>query len=319
MYGTQLEDRDTESADMYMYRLAEKKSIQIGKVTRLLKENAIDCLLNKNLQDFTEKKMKKKVKMILSSGKEINFSLGDKNNSIICDFMNCDYKCKPQDNMPTDINISTYNENFIIMNIDKILQRIRLLFKEKYVYEKKELIKSINAVKSYPIDQIMTGLDYLINNASRFYPTKLTDVSEKTWNDTINTNIKTPLFLAKYFYRELKKRKGVIINIIDIHVEPPLKDHIVYNISKAGLLALTRSLAKDLAPHIRVNGVSPGAIMWPEIDSSSKKKKDIISKIPMKSTGEPLDIAKAVYFFLSQAPYITGQNINIDGGRRLNM
>ncbi len=168
LYGTQLEDRDTESADMYMYRLAEKKSIQIGKVTRLLKENAIDCLLNKNLQDFTEKKMKKKVKMILSSGKEINFSLGDKNNSIICDFMNCDYKCKPQDKMPTDINISTYNENFIIMNIDKILQRIRLLFKEKYVYEKKELIKSINAVKSYPIDQIMTGLDYLINNKNEY-------------------------------------------------------------------------------------------------------------------------------------------------------
>ena len=162
-------------------------------------------------------------------------------------------------------------------------------------------------------------LDYLINNASRFYPTKLRDVSEKIWNDTINTNIKTPLFLAKYFYDELKKRKGVIINIIDIHVEPPLKDHVVYNISKAGLLALTRSLAKDLAPHIRVNGVSPGAIMWPESDSSSKKKKDIISKIPMKSTGEPLDIAKAVYFLLTQAPYITGQNINVDGGRRLNM
>ena len=102
-------------------------------------------------------------------------------------------------------------------------------------------------------------------------------------------------------------------------MEPPLKDHIIYNISKAGLLALTRSLAKDLAPHIRVNGVSPGAIMWPESDSSKKKKLDIISKIPMRSTGEPLDIAKAVYFLLNNAPYITGQNINVDGGRRLNM
>ena len=101
-------------------------------------------------------------------------------------------------------------------------------------------------------------------------------------------------------------------------MEPPLKDHIIYNISKAGLLALTRSLAKDLAPHIRVNGVSPGAIMWPESDSSKKKKLDIISKIPMRSTGEPLDIAKG-YFSSNSAPYITGQNINVDGGRRLNM
>ena len=169
------------------------------------------------------------------------------------------------------------------------------------------------------IIQSFGRVDVLINNASKFYPTKIDDVSEKVWLDTIDTNIKAPLFLSKHLFRELKKRKGAIINIIDIHVEPPLKDHIIYNISKAGLLALTRSLAKDLAPHIRVNGVSPGAIMWPESDSSKKKKLDIISKIPMRSTGEPLDIAKAIYFLLSSAPYVTGQNINVDGGRRLNM
>ena len=169
------------------------------------------------------------------------------------------------------------------------------------------------------IKNLFGRVDYLINNASKFYPTKIDDISERVWNDTIDTNIKAPLFLSKYLYKELKKRKGAIINIIDIHVEPPLKDHIIYNISKAGLLALTRSLAKDLAPDIRVNGVSPGAIMWPESDSSKKKKMDIISKIPMKCTGEPLDIAKAVYFLLSESPYITGQNINVDGGRRLNM
>ena len=120
--------------------------------------------------------------------------------------------------------------------------------------------------------KIFGRVDFLINNASKFYPTKINDVSEKVWIDTIDTNIKAPLFLSKNFYDELKKRKGVIINIIDIHVEPPLKDHIIYNISKAGLLALTRSLAKDLAPHIRVNGVSPGAIMWPESDSKTKKR-----------------------------------------------
>ena len=169
------------------------------------------------------------------------------------------------------------------------------------------------------IIKLFGRLDYLINNASRFYPTKINEVTDKVWLDTIDTNIKTPLFLSKYFYNELKKRRGAIINIIDIHVEPPLKDHIIYNISKAGLLALTRTLAKDLAPKIRVNGVSPGAIMWPENESSNNKKLDILSKIPMKSTGEPADIAKTIYFLLEQSPYITGQNINVDGGRRLNM
>ena len=172
---------------------------------------------------------------------------------------------------------------------------------------------SINILK------IFGRIDYLINNASKFYPTKINDVTEKAWLDTIDTNIKTPLFLSKNFHKELKKRKGAIVNIIDIHVEPPLKDHIIYNISKAGLLALTRTLAKDLAPQIRVNGVSPGAIMWPESESSNKKKQDILSKIPMKSVGDPKDIAKAVYFLLAESPYITGQNINVDGGRRLNM
>ena len=169
------------------------------------------------------------------------------------------------------------------------------------------------------IIKLFGRLDYLINNASKFYPTKINEVTDKVWLDTIDTNIKTPLFLSKHFYSELKKRRGAIINIIDIHVEPPLKDHIIYNISKAGLLALTRTLAKDLAPQIRVNGVSPGAIMWPENESSNNKKLDILSKIPMKSTGEPADIAKTIYFLLEQSPYITGQNINVDGGRRLNM
>ena len=169
------------------------------------------------------------------------------------------------------------------------------------------------------IIKLFGRLDYLINNASKFYPTKINEVTDKLWLDTIDTNIKTPLFLSKHFYNELKKRRGAIINIIDIHVEPPLKDHIIYNISKAGLLALTRTLAKDLAPKIRVNGVSPGAIMWPENESSNNKKLDILSKIPMKSTGEPADIAKTIYFLLEQSPYITGQNINVDGGRRLNM
>jgi pteridine reductase len=160
----------------------------------------------------------------------------------------------------------------------------------------------------------------LINNASKFYPTKINDINEKSWSDIINTNLKIPLLLSREFYPELKKRKGSIINIIDIHIDPPLKDHIIYNVSKAGLLALTKSLAKDLAPHIRVNGVSPGAIMWPETDmGNSSKKKKILSRIALRRTGEPDDIAKAILFLIQSANYITGQNIEIDGGRKLNM
>ncbi len=163
-------------------------------------------------------------------------------------------------------------------------------------------------------------LDVLINNASRFYPTKIDEVNEKSWLDLIDTNLKTPLMLSKFLYPELKKKRGSIINIIDIHIDPPLKDHIIYNLSKAGLLALTKSLAKDLAPYVRVNGVSPGAIMWPEADKNKeKKKKDILSRIALKRVGDPDDIAQAVLFLIENAGYVTGQNIDIDGGRKLNM
>jgi len=168
--------------------------------------------------------------------------------------------------------------------------------------------------------KVFGRIDVLINNASKFYPTKINDVDEKSWSDIIDTNLKIPLLLSREFYPELKKRKGSIINIIDIHIDPPLKDHIIYNVSKAGLLALTKSLAKDLAPHIRVNGVSPGAIMWPETDmGNSSKKKEILSRIALRRTGEPDDIAKAILFLIQSANYVTGQNIDIDGGRKLNM
>ena len=163
-------------------------------------------------------------------------------------------------------------------------------------------------------------VDVLVNNASQFYPTKIHEVNNKNWDDLINANLKSPLFLSQCLSEELKKRKGCIINIIDIHIDPPLKDHIIYNISKAGLLALTKSLAKELAPNIRVNGVSPGAIMWAVSDENkSSKKKEILSRIALRKSGNPLDIAKAVKFLITDAEYITGQNINVDGGRKLNM
>jgi pteridine reductase len=214
--------------------------------------------------------------------------------------------------------VITYSKSSVAANALK--KELNLKRKGSCHIYKAKFNPNINYKKiTTDIIRLFGRLDYLINNASKFYPTKINEVTDKAWSDTIDTNIKTPLFLSKYFYNELKKRRGVIINIIDIHVEPPLKDHIIYNVSKAGLLALTRTLAKDLAPQIRVNGVSPGAIMWPENESSNKKKLDILSKIPMKSIGEPADIAKTIYFLLEQSPYVTGQNINVDGGRRLNM
>ena len=177
--------------------------------------------------------------------------------------------------------------------------------------------KSYNSLYNKAL-KVFGRIDVLINNASKFYPTKIDMVNDKNWADIVNTNLKTPLFLSKSFFPELKKRKGSIINIIDIHVNPPLKNHIIYNLSKAGLLALTKSLAKDLAPTVRVNGVSPGAIMWPK-SINKKRKKEIISKIALKRIGEPDDIAKTILFLITNGDYITGQNINVDGGRRLNM
>ena len=177
--------------------------------------------------------------------------------------------------------------------------------------------KSYNSLYNKAL-KVFGRIDVLINNASKFYPTKIDMVNDKNWADIVNTNLKTPLFLSKSFFPELKKRKGSIINIIDIHVDPPLKNHIIYNLSKAGLLALTQSLAKDLAPSVRVNGVSPGAIMWPK-SINKKRKKEIISKIALQRIGEPDDIAKTILFLITNGDYITGQNINVDGGRRLNM
>ena len=157
-------------------------------------------------------------------------------------------------------------------------------------------------------------IDVLINNASQFYPTNISQINEKNWADIIGINLKAPLFLSKTLLPELRKRNGQIINIIDIHIDKPLKDHIIYSISKSGLLTLTKSLAKELAPDVRVNGISPGAILWPVSERSLKRKKEIISKIALKRTGNPKDIANTVKFLIENGEYITGQNIRVDGG-----
>lgn len=158
-------------------------------------------------------------------------------------------------------------------------------------------------------------LDILINNASSFYPTALGAITEDDWTDLINSNLKAPLFLSQAALPHLRAARGCILNMIDIHAQRPLRNHPVYGSAKAGLAMLTRSLAKDLAPEIRVNGIAPGAILWPEDGMSDSVKKNIIGKIPLARAGDPSDIAATALFLVRDAPYITGQIIAVDGGR----
>ncbi len=160
-------------------------------------------------------------------------------------------------------------------------------------------------------------LDILINNASSFYPTPIGEVSEDHWNDLMGTNLKAPLFLSQAALGALRKSHGVIVNIVDIHAQRPLREHAVYGLAKAGLAMLTRSLAKDLAPEIRVNGVSPGAIMWPEAGLSDAAKTSILEQIPAGRAGDASDIAGCVLYLVRDATYVTGQIIAVDGGRSI--
>ena len=160
-------------------------------------------------------------------------------------------------------------------------------------------------------------LDILVNNASSFYATPLETVTEEQWDDLIGTNLKAPLFLSKAAAPYLKESNGVIINLIDVHSTRPLRNHPVYGPAKAGLAMLTRSLAKDLAPEVRVNGVSPGAILWPNDGITDKLEKSILKQVPLGRTGDPEDIAGCVLFLVRDAGYVTGQVIKVDGGRTM--
>ncbi len=162
------------------------------------------------------------------------------------------------------------------------------------------------------------SIDLLINNASVFYPTPLPQTKHEDWDNLINVNLKAPYFLATLLSNKLSSRNGSIINIVDIHSERPLRNHPIYSISKAGLKMLTLSLAKELAPNVRVNGISPGSIIWPQTKGSisDNQKKIMLDRVALKRQGKPKDIAEAV-LFLVESDYITGQIINIDGGRTL--
>ena len=169
------------------------------------------------------------------------------------------------------------------------------------------------------LTQTIKSLDLLVNNASVFYPTLTENSTIEDWDKIININLRAPFFITTGLSKVLATSQGSIVNIIDIHSDRPLKNHSIYNISKAGLKMLTKTLAKELAPNIRVNGVSPGSILWPQglAELSQEEKFNMLDRIALNKHGSTEDIAEAV-LFLADAKYITGEVINIDGGRSLN-
>jgi pteridine reductase len=159
-------------------------------------------------------------------------------------------------------------------------------------------------------------LDALVNNASSFFATPIGSIGEREWDDLLGTNLKAPLFLAQAAATHLAVARGAIVNITDIHAERPLKNHALYCAAKAGLAGLTRALALELAPHVRVNGIAPGPILWPENGAfDAAAQANVISRTLLKRCGDPADIARTVRFLLADAPYVTGQILAVDGGR----
>ena len=167
------------------------------------------------------------------------------------------------------------------------------------------------------LEQRISGLKGLINNASTFYPKKLSDTSHDDWVKLTSSNLYQPIFISKACANELKKNKGSIVNIADIHAEQGLKDYSVYTAAKAGLINFSKSLGKELAPDVLVNSVSPGAILWDVNEPSDEKKDEILGSIPMKRIGNEKDIVSIINYLLTENTYMTGRNINIDGGKSL--
>jgi len=158
-------------------------------------------------------------------------------------------------------------------------------------------------------------LDVLVNNAARFYPTPVGETTEEQWNDIVGTNLKAPYFLSQAAAPPLRKAGGCILNIADIYADRPLGKFPVYSIAKAGLVMLTKSLARELAPEVRVNAIAPGAILWPEGGMDEMSKQRVISRTPLKRSGEPEDIARTALYLVRDAEFVTGQVLGVDGGR----
>lgn len=162
-------------------------------------------------------------------------------------------------------------------------------------------------------------LDALVNNASSFFPTPIGTTQDKDWQQLFASNAWAPFFLSQAATPHLQASKGSIVNIVDIYAERPLQQHTVYCMAKAALSMMTQSLAKELAPHVRVNAIAPGAILWPDAGKSDKEKTAILANTPLQRAGSPEEIAEAVRWLIQDASYSTGQVIRVDGGRHLNL
>ena len=160
-------------------------------------------------------------------------------------------------------------------------------------------------------------IDCLVNNASTFYPTSVGEITEADWHSLVGSNLKAPVFLSQALAPALKASRGVIVNMVDIHARTPLKGYPVYSLAKAGLASLTRSLAGELAPEVRVNGIAPGMVMWAEPPPPENVKKAILARTPLGRDGAPEDVARLVRFVVCDAPFVTGQIIAVDGGRSI--
>lgn len=160
-------------------------------------------------------------------------------------------------------------------------------------------------------------LDILVNNASSFYPTPLGQATEAQWNELMGSNLKAPFFLAQAAAPMLRASKGCIVNLVDVHAQRPLADHPIYSMAKAGNAMMVMALARELGPDVRVNGVAPGAILWPEQGLSGDAKREILARTALERPGTPADIARALLFLVRDADYITGQIIAVDGGRTI--
>lgn len=160
-------------------------------------------------------------------------------------------------------------------------------------------------------------LDVLVNNASTFYPTPVGEITAAQFDDLIGTNLRAPLFLAQAAAPELRLRHGLIINIADIHGLRPLKRYPVYSAAKAGLVMLTRALARELGPQVRINAIAPGPVLWPAGGVDPELQRRIVARTALKRGGSPDDVARAAIFFATEAPFVTGEVLAIDGGRSL--
>lgn len=181
-------------------------------------------------------------------------------------------------------------------------------------------IENIHMLVSATINKF-GRLDVLINNASTYYASELGDIDESKWYDLMGSNLKAPLFLSQAAAAELRKNHGCIINITDMHVERPKKGYIIYSVAKAGLVTLTKSLAHELSPEVRVNAVAPGPVQWPESNPQFDEvyRQRVINQTLLKRVGEAEDVAKAVKFLIADAPFITGHVLAVDGGRSINL